>query len=238
MKKLILTTVLAVFVFTTKAQDKTNGLNFSVGADVVSSYIWRGDYLSAAGIQPHIGLDIAGFSIGAWGSTDFTGAASKEVDFTIGYEITGLSLAVTDYWIVNQDDGNRYFNYDDKKGSAHVFEAALGYTLPVQSFPLSLSWNTVFAGADGVNGKGKKAFSTYIEASCPFAIKEVALDAAIGLSPWETSFYTSNSFSVVNISLKACREIRITENFALPLFGQLIVNPRSEDTFLVVGVTF
>jgi hypothetical protein len=237
MKRLILTTVLTVLVLATKAQDKANGLNFSVGADVVSSYIWRGDYSGAAGIQPHIGLDIAGFSIGAWGNTDFTGAASKEVDFTVGYEIAGLSLALTDYWIVNQDDGDKYFNYDAKKGGAHAFEAPLGYTLPVESFPLSLSWNTIFAGADGVNAKAVKAYSTYVEASYPFAIKEVALDAAIGLSPWETSFYASNGFSVVNISLKASKEIKVTNSFTLPLFGQLIVNPRSEDAFFVVGVT-
>lgn len=238
MNRLILTAILAVLVCTTKAQDKENGLNFSVGADIVSSYVWRGSHLGAVSVQPGIGLDIAGFSVGAWGSTDFTGLANKEADLMIGYEVAGLSLLITDYWIVGQGSGNSYFNYDAKKGSAHTFEATLGYTLPVEAFPLSLSWNTVFAGADGINKKGKRAYSTYVEASYPFAVKEVALDAAIGFSPWATTYYAAGGFSVVNISLKASKDIKITDSFSLPLFGQLIVNPRTEDTFLVVGVTF
>ncbi|MDR0682798.1 MAG: hypothetical protein LBG15_13280 [Dysgonamonadaceae bacterium] len=238
MNKLILTVILAALVFTAKAQDKASALNFSAGADVVSSYIWRGSYLGAASIQPGIGLDIAGFSVGAWGSTDFTGVANKEVDLTIGYEIAGLSLAVTDYWIVEQGGGDKYFNYDDKKGSAHTLEATLGYTLPVKVFPLSLSLNTVFAGADGINEKGKKAYSTYVEASYPFAVKDIALDATVGFTPWATTFYGADGFSVINISLKASKEIKITDSFTLPLFGQFIVNPRTEDTFLVVGITF
>jgi hypothetical protein len=101
-----------------------------------------------------------------------------------------------------------------------------------------LSWNTVFSGTDGVNGKGEKAYSTYVEASYPFAIKDVALDASAGFSPWATTFYGANGFSVVNVGLKASKEVKITDQFTLPLFGQFIVNPRTEDTFLVVGVTF
>jgi hypothetical protein len=237
MKKLILGVILMACVCLVKAQNEESSLNFSVGADVVSSYIWRGGYCGAASIQPGIGLSVAGFSVGAWGSTDLTGFAAKEVDLTIGYEIAGLSLAVTDYWIVGQGSGSKYFTYDAEKGGAHAFEASLGYTLPVESLPLSLSWNTFFAGADGVNGKGERAYSTYVEASYPFAVKTVALDAALGFSPWETTAYGSNGFSVVNISLKATKEIKITDSFSLPLFGQIVINPRSEDTFFVIGIT-
>jgi hypothetical protein len=64
------------------------------------------------------------------------------------------------------------------------------------------------------------------------------LDAAIGLTPWETSFYGANGFSVLNVSLKAAKEIKITDSFALPVFGQVVVNPRTEDAFLVIGISF
>jgi hypothetical protein len=140
---------------------------------------------------------------------------------------------------VYQDESRpRYFNYDKDNGTAHTFEATIGYTLPVESFPLSLSWSTNFAGTDGVKSNGKTAYSSYFEASYPFSVKDISLDAAIGLTPWETSFYGANGFSVLNVSLKAAKEIKITDSFSLPVFGQVVVNPRTEDAFLVVGISF
>ncbi|GHT88145.1 hypothetical protein FACS189474_2830 [Bacteroidia bacterium] len=237
MKKVVLTIVVFLCVFGAKAQE------FSVGADVVSSYVWRGQYLGGASIQPGVGFSAGGFSIGAWGSTDIVNLASaKEFDLSVGYEISGFSVGITDYWIVPQDENrSRYFNYDKDNGTAHTFEATIGYTLPVESFPLSLSWSTNFAGTDGVKLDGeeeKTAYSSYFEASYPFSVKDIALTAAIGLTPWETSAYGANGFSVLNISLAAAKEIKITDSFSLPVFGQIVVNPRSEDAFLVIGISF
>jgi hypothetical protein len=233
MKKIVLAIGLLMCVFGVKAQE------VSVGADVVSSYVWRGQYLGGASIQPGVGFSTGGFSIGAWGSTDIVNLAGlKEFDLSVGYEISGVSLGITDYWIVSQGEGPRYFNYDKDKGTAHTFEVTIGYTLPVESFPLSLSWSTNFAGSDGVKSNDKTAYSSYFEASYPFSVKDISLDAAIGLTPWETSFYGASGFSVLNVSLKAAKEIKITDSFSLPVFGQVVVNPRTEDAFLVIGISF
>jgi hypothetical protein len=159
----------------------------------------------------------------------------KEVDFTLGYEVAGLSLAITDYWAAGQY-AYKYLLYDSHR-TAHTFEFTVGYTLPVKSFPLSLSWNTFFAGSDAVKSdNGKRAYSSYFEATYPFSVKSVSLEAGLGLTPWEGAF--ASDFSVINLSLKASKEIKITDSFSLPLFGQLIANPRSEDIFFVVGVSF
>lgn len=228
MKKIIVAIVVFVCAMNVKAQEES-GVDFSVSADVVSSYVWRGLYQGGgATIQPGIGLSVSGFSIGAWGSSNFSGG-NKEVDFTVGYEIASLSLAITDYWWEGEEAFN-YFKYED----AHHFEASLGYTLPAESFPLSLSWNTIFAGAD-TKADGKRAYSTYISAAYPFSIKSVGLEAAIGITPWEGIY--AEEFAVTNISLKASKEIKITDSFSLPVFGQVIINPNSEGIFFVFGVS-
>jgi hypothetical protein len=232
MKKVILTiAVVFVLIFSVKAQEESS-LDFSVGADVVSSYVWRGDYLTGAAIQPAASLSIAGVSLSAWGSVDLFGL-TKEVDFTLGYEIAGLSLAITDYWCVDEGVFD-YFKYGNDE-TAHVFEATIGYTLPIESFPLSLTWNTNIAGADATKANGETAYSTYIEAAYPFSIKSVGLEAALGLTPWEGAY--SDGLNVVNISLKASKEIKITDSFSLPAFGQIILNPNKEGIYFVFGIS-
>ncbi|MDR2085649.1 MAG: hypothetical protein LBP72_00570 [Dysgonamonadaceae bacterium] len=258
MKRVILTIAVLVGAFgASKAQE------FSVGADVVSSYVWRGVYQGGgASIQPSIGFSIGGFSLGAWGSSNLTGG-NKEVDFTAGYEFSGVSLSVTDYWWAGENAYN-YFKLYGQDETAHVLEATIGYTLPVENFPLSLNWSTVLGGADGVNKDGKDAYSSYLELSYPFKVKDIELSATVGIVPWGTTLYGFSdtidtdgdgiedeeigtglanyrpdaSFSVVNINLKASKEIKITDSFSLPVFGQVIANPRSEDIFFVLGVSF
>jgi hypothetical protein len=233
MKKVILTiAVVFVLIFSVKAQEESS-LDFSVGADVVSSYVWRGAYQTGAAVQPAASLSIAGVSLSAWGSVDFLGVG-KEVDFTLGYEIAGLSLAITDYWWAGEHVFN-YFKYGNDE-TDHLFEATIGYTLPVESFPLSLSWNTFFAGADKkADDPSAQAYSTYIEAAYPFSIKSVGLEAALGLTPWEGAY--SDGLNVVNISLKASKEIKITDSFSLPAFGQIILNPNQEGIYFVFGIS-
>ena len=51
--------------FTTKAQDKVEA---SVGADIVSGYIWRGQDLGGVSLQPSASIAYKGFSLEAWGS--------------------------------------------------------------------------------------------------------------------------------------------------------------------------
>ena len=69
----------------------TNAQEFAIQGDIVSSYIWRGMYQTGVSIQPTLGFSIKGFSLTAWGSTDFDGCrssegmASKEIDLTAAY---------------------------------------------------------------------------------------------------------------------------------------------------------
>ena len=48
------------------AQDKVEA---SVGADLVSGYILRGQNLGGVSVQPSLGISYKGLSLGAWGCT-------------------------------------------------------------------------------------------------------------------------------------------------------------------------
>ena len=136
------------------ATPNTQAQEFTVQGDLVSSYVWRGMYQTGVSIQPTLGFTIGGFSLTAWGSTDFDGCqasegrANKEIDLTAAYTFgsTGLTLSVADLWWPGQGTGN-YFKFKSHE-TAHHFEAGLAYTLPVEKFPLSIAWYTMFAGQD------------------------------------------------------------------------------------------
>lgn len=213
------------------AQDKVEA---SVGADIVSGYIWRGQDLGGVSVQPGLSIAYKGFSLGAWGSVGFESKDTKEFDLTFGYSTGGFSISVTDYWF-NETDGvtNKYFHYG-AHSTAHVYEAQVGYDFG----PLAVNWYTNFAGADGVNKDGDRAYSSYITLAAPFQLGGLDWTAEIGATPWATDFYGANGFAVCDISLGASKEFKITDSFSLPVFAKATWNPRSEGTYFAFGVTF
>ena len=213
---------------------------FTIQGDFVSSYVWRGIYQGgAASFQPTLGFSVGNFSLTAWGSTSLS-ESNKEIDLTAAYKFgeTGPALSVATLWWDEQGAGN-YFHF--KSGdTGHHFEAGLAYTLPVEKFPLSIAWYTMFAGADRkINDKGedKQAYSSYVELNYPFSVKGVDLNATCGMVPYETPQYNVNGFAVTNFALKATKALNFNERFSLPIFVQAIWNPRMEDVHLVFGVT-
>ena len=231
-----------LFAATTSAQSK-----FSLGADFVSSYMWRGVAVAGTSIQPSMNFTTGGFSIAAWGSVDITGSGYKEVDLSLAYSINGFSIGLSDNWWSGEGAFD-YFNFK-KDLCSHYLEVNLGYEF---DFGLHLAWNTIIAGAgdkyteftDDV-GKPKRAFSSYFETGYSFSIQDVKLTAALGFTPWNsTVMYTgtyphaTDGFAVNNISLKASKDIAVTDKFSLPVFGQLAFNPATEDAFLIFGISF
>lgn len=235
MKKIF--TILAVAVLSlnaltpAKAQDK---VEVSVGADFVSRYIWRGLDLGEVSFQPTLGLDWKGLSLSAWGSVGISNPAdTKEFDLTLSYTIGGFNIGVTDYWFdAGLDPLNRYFMYRSDCTN-HVFEANIGYDFGFAA----IQWYTNFAGNDGVNPAGKRAFSSYLELSAPFTLGGADWSAAIGMVPFATDFYGTEKFAVVNVSLTASKEIAITDSFSIPVFAQVAANPYSREAFFVIGFT-
>jgi len=216
---------------TTLAQEE---IETTVAADVVSSYIWRGQDLGSTAVQPTLGVAYKGLSLTAWGSYGIADPAdTKEFDLTLGYTIGGLNIGVTDYWFnAGLDPENRYFKYD-AHGTNHVFEANIGYDFGFAS----LQWYTNFSGNDGVNKDGDRAYSSYLEASVPFKLASVDWTATAGAVPFATDFYGTTGFAVTNLSLRADKEIKVTDSFSIPVFGQVTANPCAQKAYLVLGIT-
>lgn len=213
--------------FTAMAQDKVEA---SVGVDLVSGYIWRGQDLGGVSLQPSASISYKGFSLEAWGSVGFESKDEKELDLTLGYENGGFSLSVTDYWF---NSGPGYFHYG-ARNTAHTFEAQIGYDFG----PVAVNWYTNFAGTDGVNKDGDRAYSSYLSLAAPFNLGGLEWTAEIGATPWATDYYDANGFAVCDVSLGVSKDIKITDSFSLPLFAKATWNPRSEGAYFVVGLSF
>ncbi len=206
----------------------------TVGADVVSRYIWRGMELGDAALQPSLGISAGGFSASLWGSTGIVRAAdTKEFDITLSYSIAGLSAGVTDYWFsVGPEPAGRYFRYDDK-ATNHVFEAFVGYDFGFAS----VNWYTNLAGND-YDADGDNAFSSYCELAAPFSLGGLDWTATLGFVPMETAFYGTDGFAVTNIGLAAEKSLVITDKFSLPISAGVTFNPCSEMAYFVFGISF
>ena len=160
-------------------------------------------------------------------------ADTKEFDLTLAYTTGGFNIGITDYWFdAGLDPDARYFKYD-AHGTNHVFEANIGYDFG----PLSLQWFTNFAGNDGTNKDGKRAYSSYMEVVVPFKLATVDWTATAGAVPFESALYGTSGFAVTNLALKATKDIKVTDTFSIPVFGQAVGNPCSQKAYLVFGFT-
>lgn len=193
------------------AQDK---VEFGVGADVVSKYIWRGTDLGGPSVQPSLSVAYKGLSLTAWGSIGFDSEDDKEVDLTLAYETGNFSLSVTDYW------------YPEYSG-AHTFEAQIGYDFGL----LAANWYTNFAGDD-------EEYASYISLIAPFSLIGLDWEAEVGATPWGTDYYGTDKFSVCDLSLGASKEFNIGKSFSTTLFAKATYNPTIEKFYATIGISF
>lgn len=201
--------------------DTAKAQEFDAGFDIYSTYIFRGVAFSGPSIQPYVEFSAGNFSIGAWGSQGIDGYAGElgfqEMDLYASYEFDfGLSVGFTDYYY----PGTEYFD-----GDSHAFELNLG--LDLSNF--SLAGNYIFNEAEGAGSEGG---DLYFEAGLSFGNANLFLGAGDG---WHS---TDGDFKLVNIGLGVTKEIKITESFSLPLSGAFILNPDTEQFYIVAGVSF
>ncbi len=273
MKKFLLLTGTIIFFLTTSftlsAQDKGDSAKVSkvsldFGADLVSRYIWRGQQLNGnvPNIQPGIELDYRGLSFGVWGSFSVAGSnVSQEVDLYLAKSFFKdiFTLTVTDYFFPTEFGNYKYFRYG-KDSTGHVFEGMLSYN-GVDKFPLTAMLAVNFYGADAAkinndptsadfNKKTGIQYSTYIEVGYPFEVKDVSLNAFMGMSATtpmkadtlvgyvgESGYYGSKA-GVVNFGITASKSIKISKEYSLPLTVSLITNPQAQKIYFVFGMTF
>jgi len=223
--------------------DSVIASHIKVTAELVSHYVWRGSMATGSptpNFQPTLAYTCKMLEIGVWGSTSFDGTY-KEFDPYIAVTGGPIKVTFTDYdWNLGRA---AYFNYYSNE-TGHMLEGSVGYTGPA-SFPLSVSWNTMFYGFDKKDTTGtdktlKQAYSTYIELGYAYG----PASFFFGFSPWG-SYYTAyrNEFEVVNLGVTLTKALKITKDYSLPLRGTLVVNPSggytsSDYVHLIFGITF
>ena len=228
MKKLLFIFLSVASVATAGAQEEKK-VSATLGVDFVNQYIWRGQNLGNVSLQPTLGVAWKGLSLSAWGSVGFDKDDTKELDFTLSYSKKGFNVGVTDYWF---SEGS-YFQYKAHK-TTHIWEGFVGYDFGF----LSATWYTNFAGNDGLNGSGNRAYSSYFELKAPFRLAKLDWMGTVGIVPWRTTSYGTNDFACTNVSLRATKNFLIKQKYHLPVYAGLTSNPCSGKFYFVFGVAF
>lgn len=98
--KLILAISSLFFVNFLIAQNReSRSLVFTPGAELVSSYIWRGqDYSHTPSFQPWAEISWKGFTLGAWSAFRISGEGEDEIDFYLNKEIGPFLISPWRYW--------------------------------------------------------------------------------------------------------------------------------------------
>ena len=223
MKKILKLSVfglVTVVALNVQAQESSS---WSAGVDLVSNYIWRGSkFGTGPAMQPSIEFSSGGFAAGAWGSYSFNENEAAEADLYASYSFTlseqaSLTFTFTDYYFPGEQSENKYFN-----GEAHNFEPMVGLTVG----------NLSLTGAYMTNKSGKMDISdTYVEAGYSAGKVDLTVGAGNG------AYTTDGDFDLCNIGVSTSKEIKITDSFSIPVTGSVILNPSSEQLYVVVGIS-
>ena len=206
------------------AQEQEKPNHFDAGADLVSSYLWRGTkFGTGPAVQPYLSLSFGGFEIGGWGSYSFGNSDFSEADLYLAYGFDfGLSIGFTDYYFPGESSD--YFDFSDSSGT-HGLEVNLAYEF--KGFSISANYMFNEAPTAGTSGG-----DMYYELGYNFKYFGIFLGAGDG---WHTE---GDKFAICNIGISTSKEIQITEKYAIPLNGSLIWNPEREQYHIVVSISF
>ncbi len=156
----------------------------TIGADVVSRYVWRGtDYGNAAAVQPSIETTIGPVALGAWGSWSISpgpaDASGNECDLYASTTVGPVGITLTDYFFPAYAGIDSLLNLD-----IHVFELSAGADVG----PVS-----ILAAA---NVSGDDDNSTYLELTY----------GAFSLGLGNGAYSTDGEFAPVSLGISASRD--------------------------------
>ena len=244
-KVLVLAAAIVAVVMSAKAEVE---FAYEAGADLVSAYLWRGQYNGGLSFQPEglVGFDANDgnieFRAGVWaniGASDWMFKKDglvipdaynpntqfmPEVDFIASVTAYGASLGYNAYYYCND-------------GSNHTSELWVGYNFSHffgEYAGAYINWYTTIAGGGDLKPaptltdplREVQAFSTYIELGYDYTFEDygLTLGAQVGLSPWESPIYGNDKFACTNLSLKVNKEWEF-EYLTLDLYAVGSLNP-------------
>ncbi len=204
---------------------------FKIGADVVSSYVWRGSDISyfnngrgdSPAIQPALSYTCpdTGLILGAWGSYAFSESNGKsryhETDLYLTVPAGPFSLSVTDYY-VPVPDNNRTFDFTSD--GPNTVEISAGYAKDNLSLLAAIN----VAGNDYDNAK-------YFEAGYKVYDKDKFTAKAFIGAGNEKQYAPDKGtgFNVVNVGVTVTKE---------SYSASYVYNPDTEKSNLVFMASF
>ena len=215
--------MLTVFTPNAKAQEVDAGL------DIYSSYVWRGiKFGEGAAFQPWVEFSSGGFALGAWGSYCVSDNEAAEADLYASYgfdlgENASLSLTLTDYYF----PGTTGAPVSWMEGENHFFEPMVSIGAGAFSF------SAAYMFYDGAGKEGDASGDLYLEA----AVTAGPVDITLGGGNGAYSGKDDLGFDICNIGVSTSKEIKITDEFSLPVSGAAVLNPAYESFHIVVGIS-
>jgi len=202
--------LMVIMLFQSITTVKAQG--FDVGSDFVSSYIWRGQNLGGASVQPWMEFTKGDFTVGTWSSVDLQERDNTELDLYIDYSLSDFKITFIDYFF----DWTNVPYFEDWKDN-HCGEIILQYDFS-DLVPITLTWGTfVYNDED---------YSSYAELAWSFKSGGTDCTLMAGFTPWRG--YYADRPSLVNVAIKVSKNIQIGD-FSLPVFGSFAINPVKAD---------
>lgn len=253
LRLLLLSIVALTLIATTQvsAQDEEeSAAGVDAGLDIYSSYIWRGaKFGSGPAFQPWVEGSIGGLSLGAWGSVNASTNESLEMDLYIGYSFDfGLSIAVTDYYFGGDWTEFKYNHYIEPMiglelgnfslTAAYMLLPGSAEVIGVPGSPMQLlADSTIIPAVDEIEAAEATDFGSdgdlYLEAGYSFEHFSLAIGAGNGQYVSE-----DDNFMICNITVGTSKEIKITDNYSLPVSGAVTLNPSTGGFYIYAGISF
>jgi hypothetical protein len=164
--------------------EPSRGWTLNVDGALVSRYIWRGELLDEADLQPDVHVADQRFTVGVWSAwgvrrdDNLGGRTYKEVDTYVSWdrEFRGgeLMLTGTDYYFPGPGDTGRFTNFggvvNGRSTGAHTDEIAAQYTPSAVPVTCMVAWNAY----------NDPDHSLFAELSSRVSLRFVRLDGDIG----------------------------------------------------------
>ena len=223
---------------------------WGVSADLVSSYLWRGQYLGGLSIQPEVSLGFEGehtsLSVGVWGNYGLSDWKFEkgstymvpELDLFVDFGFYGVHVGATHYYYFG---GTKFFNgYNDPEEGGSQTEVMLGYNFADElDFGLYVNAYTYILGDDVKRETTllgaeytKRYFSTYVELGYEISLPlDFTLTPVLGtvINPY-SSYADGQTWSdlkhlgFTNLSLRLDKTWEFGDHTSLSVFALGSVN--------------
>lgn len=220
---------------------------WNVSADVVSAYLWRGQYCGGLSLQPDVSIGYkskhTSLSVGAWGNVGMsdwkfekgTTYFVPELDLYFDFAFFGVHVGATHYYYF---DGSPFLaRFNNPTGTSQT-EINFGYHFADElDFGLYIDGNVMILGDDGElipslsSTYFKRHFSTYIEVGYEVELPhDMTLTPALGFTPNLYSIYADQAWDswantgFTNLSLRFDKSWEVADHCSIGLFALGSIN--------------